>query len=150
MLSQTVEYALRAVMHLASLPPGETANSESIATGTKVPKNYLSKILRGLVLSEIITSQRGPNGGFMLAHPSSEITLLQVINAVDPIQRIHKCPLNNPAHVHLCPLHRRLDEAIASIQQQFKCTRLSEVLETNVAAQQASQRPPDSSLLNGH
>ena len=134
MLSQTVEYALRAMVHLASLPPDNAVTSEVIADRTKVPKGYLSKILRDLVVAEMVVSQRGPSGGFTLARPSSKISILDVVNAVDPIDRIKKCPLGNPAHVQLCPLHRRLDDAMAMVEREFARTTLAEVLETNVKA----------------
>lgn len=133
MLSQTIEYALRAMMHLAALPPREAVNSETIAQRTKVPKGYLSKILRDLVLAELIHSQRGPNGGFNLARDPAAISILDVINAVDPIKRIRKCPLGNPAHVHLCPLHKRLDDALGMIEREFARTSLAEILESTAA-----------------
>ena len=129
MISQTTEYALRAMVHLATLDPGVTTNSETLAARTKVPQGYLSKILRDLVVADLITSQRGPNGGFALARPADDISMLEVINAVDPIQRIKKCPLGNPAHLNLCPLHRRIDDALDLIEQRFRETKLSEVLE---------------------
>lgn len=128
MISQTIEYALRAMMHLAALDPGATANSEAIAAGTKVPQGYLSKILRDLVVAELVTSQRGPNGGFALARRPDRISMLDVVNAVDALQRIRKCPLGNPDHVKLCPLHRRIDDALDLIERQFKDTTLGEVL----------------------
>ncbi len=131
MLSQTIEYALRAMTYLAATDPATAFNSETIAERTQVPKGYLSKILRDLVVAELIVSQRGPNGGFSLARPAHKITMLDVVNAVDPIPRIKKCPLGNPAHIQLCPLHRRLDDAIAMIEREFKRTSLAEVLETN-------------------
>lgn len=131
MLSQTVEYALRAMTFLAATSPGEALNSETIAERTKVPKGYLSKILRDLVVASLVDSQRGPNGGFTLSRPPGKITMLDVVNAVDPIKRIKKCPLGNPAHLHLCPLHRRLDDAIATIEEEFRRTSLAEVLETS-------------------
>lgn len=131
MLSQTIEYALRAMTFLASNEGGASFNSETIAERTKVPKGYLSKILRDLVVAELVESQRGPNGGFSLARTANRISMLDVVNAVDPIPRIRKCPLGNPAHLQLCPLHRRLDDAIGIIEREFKQTTLAEVLETN-------------------
>ncbi len=133
MLSQTVEYALRAMVHLASQPRDTTCSSESIADHTQVPKGYLSKILRDLAVAELVTSQRGPNGGFALARPAADISMFDVIDAVDPIERIRKCPLNNPAHLQLCPMHRRLDDAIGMIEHEFKRTTLREIVETNAA-----------------
>ncbi|MBX3323315.1 MAG: Rrf2 family transcriptional regulator [Phycisphaeraceae bacterium] len=131
MLSQTVEYALRAMIHLASLTPDSSVNSKAIADHTQVPKGYLSKILRDLVVAELITSQRGPNGGFTLARTPAQISMLDVVNAVDQIDRITKCPLGNPEHVNLCPLHRRLDDALAMIEQELCRTSLAEILATN-------------------
>lgn len=131
MLSQTVEYALRAMVHLAALEPGHSVNSQSIAGRTRIPHGYLSKILRDLVVADLVRSQRGPNGGFTLARLAEKISLLDVINAVDPIARITKCPLGNPAHLKLCPLHSRLDRAIATIEQEFRQTTLAELLATS-------------------
>jgi Rrf2 family transcriptional regulator, nitric oxide-sensitive transcriptional repressor len=136
MLSQTIEYALRAMTHLASLERDTAVNSEWIAERTHVPKGYLSKILRDLVVADLITSQRGPNGGFSLARSPDKITMFDVVNAVDPIKRILKCPLGNPAHVQLCPLHRRIDDAIGMIEREFRRTTLAEVLETNARSGQ--------------
>ncbi|MFN0135892.1 MAG: RrF2 family transcriptional regulator [Phycisphaerae bacterium] len=133
MLSQTTEYALRAMVHLAALDPDCAVNSGTIAKRTKIPHGYLSKILRDLVVGELIRSQRGPSGGFSLARPAQQISLLDVISAVDPIARIKKCPLGNPAHLKLCPLHSRLDRAIALIEQEFGRTTLAELLTTQAA-----------------
>lgn len=130
MLSQTVEYALRAMTLLASLPPDAAVNSEYIAQQTKIPKGYLSKILRSLVVAGLISSKRGPSGGFSIARPARSISMLDVVNAVDPIRRITQCPLGNPAHLQLCPLHRRVDDSIALIEREFKQTSLAEVLES--------------------
>lgn len=134
MFSQTIEYALRAMVQLASLEPGSTVNSETIAERTSVPKGYLSKIMRDLVVAELVHSQRGPNGGFTLTRPAKEISILDVVEAVDGIARIRKCPLGNPAHVQLCPLHRRLDDALGLVESEFAKTTLAEILETNTRA----------------
>ena len=127
MLSQTVEYALRAMMHLATLA-GSPVNCQSIAAQTCVPPGYLSKVMRDLVVAELVTSFRGPNGGFVLARPPEQITILDVVNAVDPIVRIHKCPVANPLHSSLCALHQRLDDALAAIERTFRQSTLAEML----------------------
>ncbi|MCC6284622.1 MAG: Rrf2 family transcriptional regulator [Phycisphaerales bacterium] len=129
MISLTIEYALRALAHLASLPPDAGMNSESIARVTGVPKGYLSKIMRDLVLARLVNSQRGPNGGFTISRAPGEISVLEVVNAVDPIKRITKCPLDRPDHANLCPLHRRLDDAIALIEARFAETTVAELLD---------------------
>lgn len=131
MLSQTVEYALRAMIHLAARESGVTLTAEALAERTRVPQGYLSKVMRDLVVAELVHSQRGPRGGFTLARPPADITMLEVVNAVDPIRRITRCPLGNPAHVKLCPLHKRLDDALAMIEREFAQTTLAEILETS-------------------
>lgn len=128
MLSKTVEYALRAMMHLAALPRSVSANSTAIAESTHVPHGYLSKVLRDLVVANLVESQRGPRGGFALARAPAEISILDVINAVDPIQRIERCPLGDPTHSTLCPLHQRLDDALAALEDKFRGLTLREVL----------------------
>src|SRR5438094_575832 len=116
MFSQTVEYALRAVVHLAfKAPEGQT--TEQIAKATKVPQAYLSKVLQNLVQGGIVKSQRGIGGGMALIKAPGELTILEVVNAVDPIQRIRTCPLDLASHgIRLCPLHHRVDKAMALVE----------------------------------
>lgn len=131
MFSSTLEYALRAVTWLAARP-GEGMTAQRIAEATQVPEDYLSKVLNLLVRGEVLTSQRGRNGGFQLARPAAEISMLAVVNAVEPIQRISKCPLGLRAHgVRLCPLHRRLDDAYALVEEAFGRTTLEELVADN-------------------
>ena len=128
MISQTVEYALRAVVHLASeAPAGHT--TDQVASATRVPRAYLSKVLQSLRRAGLVRSQRGIGGGMTLTKSPAELTILEVVNAVEPIQRIKSCPLELAAHgVHLCPLHRRLDNALALFEEAFQHTTLAEIL----------------------
>jgi Rrf2 family protein len=128
MFSQTVEYALRAVVFLAGTPD-EPKTTEQIAKVSKVPQAYLSKVMQQLAAHGLVRAQRGLRGGFTLLKPPSEISILEVVSAVDPIKRIHTCPLNLASHgVRLCPLHRRMDDALASVEAAFANTTLAEVL----------------------
>ena len=128
MLTQTVEYALRAATYLATVP-GESRTVEQIAEVTLVPVAYLSKVLQQLVRGKIVASRRGAGGGFTLAHPPHKLKILQIVQAVDPIQRITTCPLGLAAHgKRLCPLHRRLDNALAEMEKAFAASTLAEVL----------------------
>jgi len=129
MFSQTVEYALRAVVHLASNAPA-AQTTEQIAKATKVPQAYLSKVLQNLVAGGVVKSQRGIGGGMSLVKTPKELTILEVVNAVDPIQRIDSCPLELASHgIRLCPLHRRVDNALASVEEAFRATTLQEVID---------------------
>jgi Rrf2 family nitric oxide-sensitive transcriptional repressor len=128
MLSQTVEYALRAVVHLADRAPA-SRTTEQVAAATRVPRAYLSKVLQSLAQAGIVHSQRGIGGGVGLAKKPEELTILEVVNAVEPIRRITTCPLGLAAHgARLCPLHRRVDDALALVERAFGSTTLAEVL----------------------
>lgn len=130
MFSQTIEYALRAVVHLAYQAP-EAHTTADIAEATRVPKDYLSKILQGLAREGIVRTQRGVGGGVSLAKDPAELSILDVVNAVEPesVRRITTCPLGLKTHgVRLCPLHKRLDDAVASVEAAFRKTTLAEVL----------------------
>ncbi len=129
MFSQTVEYALRAVVHLAIHSPQPQTTSE-IAAATQVPTASLSKVLQGLREKGIVRLQRGVGGGVSLARGPQELTILDVVNAVDPIRRITTCPLDLKAHgVRLCALHRRMDDALQHVESAFRETTLAELLE---------------------
>src|SRR5947209_3173464 len=136
MFSQTAEYALRAVVSLAD-SAGQPLTTQHIAKLTQVPLDYLSKVMQALGQCGLVESQRGKHGGFTLARPANRMTILDVLNAVDPLPRIRKCPLGLKAHGrHLCPLHRRLDDALGSVEKAFADTVISDLLEP-----QADVRP---------
>jgi len=128
MFSQTVEYALRAVVHLANEAPAPRT-TDQICEATRVPRAYLSKVLQGLIRGGVVQSQRGLKGGMSLVKSPEDLTILEVVNAVEPIQRIRTCPLGLAAHgVRLCPLHRRVDEALALVEAAFGSSTLAQVL----------------------
>ncbi len=126
MLSQTVEYALRAMVFLTANADGATS-AQVIAQQIRVPERYMSKVMRNLVVAGLVHSRRGPTGGFALARPASQISMLAVIEAVEPMPRISKCPLNNPRHAALCPMHRRLEDAYQLIRDVLGRSSLEEV-----------------------
>jgi len=128
MISQTTEYALRAVVYLAQHAK-ESWTTKQIAAATRVPAGYLSKVLQGLSRAGLIHSQRGRHGGFQLTRDPEQLTVLEVVNAVEPIRRINRCPLNLASHgAELCPLHKRLDETIALVEKSFSEAKVSQLL----------------------
>lgn len=128
MISPTAEYALRAVVAIAQANP-EAVVTPAIAETTRVPPGYLCKVLQTLRKAGLVDSKRGLGGGFTLARPADRITVLEVVNAVDPIKRIERCPLGIDEHgTNLCALHKRLDEATESVEQAFASTTIAELL----------------------
>ena len=136
MFSQTAEYALRAVVSLAD-SDGSPLTTQQIAKVTQVPLDYLSKVMQSLGRCGLVESQRGKHGGFRLARPANRLTILDVLNAVDPLPRIRSCPLHLKSHTRqLCPLHKRLDDALCSVEKAFEDTVISDLL-----APQSEVRP---------
>ena len=129
MISQTTEYALRAVVWLAANPE-KALTAQQIAEATRVPAGYLAKVLQGLSRAGMLHSQRGLGGGFTLARSPASLTMWDVVQAVDPLRRIKECPLGFEAHAdELCPLHQQLDDAIAAIEKMFTASKISKLID---------------------
>ena len=128
MISQTAEYALRAIVYLAD-QAGTPRTVSQIAAATHVPAGYLAKVMQMLSRANLVTSQRGLKGGFSLALDSRQLSVLDVVNAVDPIRRFRECPLGLADHGRqLCPLHRQLDDAAQLIDNAFRATMVADLL----------------------
>ncbi len=141
MISQTTEYALRAAVYLAeNRDKGQT--TEAIAQATQIPAAYLSKVLQQLAKASIVQSQRGLHGGFTLRVAPYKLSVLDVVNAVDPMKRIFECPLGLPAHAtKLCKLHRQLDHAAALVEDAFASSTIADLL-TNPKSENVFTFPP--------
>lgn len=128
MINQTAEYALRAAVWLASRPD-QTWSTAQLAAATRVPAGYLSKTLQMLARGGVVESSPGRAGGFRLTRPPERISVLEVINAVEPVQRIKSCPLGLKSHrKQLCALHRRLDAVAEAMETAFAQTTLAEIV----------------------
>jgi Rrf2 family transcriptional regulator, nitric oxide-sensitive transcriptional repressor len=128
LFSLTIEYAMRAVLALASCG-GRCLTTRQIADAMHVPPSYLSKVLQSLVRAGIVQSTRGLKGGFVLVGRPEDWRMLDILNAVSPLKRIESCPIDLASHSsELCPLHRRLDNALGMVEHAFATTTLAEVL----------------------
>ena len=107
LFNQTAEYALRAMAHLAMLPPGTSARARDLSAATGIPSDYVSKVLRRMVRSDLLLSQKGHGGGFKLARPPEEITFAEILHSVDEPLDQERCAFGWGAcgsHAP-CPLH---------------------------------------------
>ncbi len=129
MFSQTAEYALRAAVTLAARPD-EALTAAELSRQTQIPTDYLFKVMGQLARGGVVTAVRGKRGGYRLSHPPQQTSILDIVNAVDPIPRIHHCPLGRPAHEHaLCPLHAHLDATYAQIERTLGERTLHELID---------------------
>lgn len=112
-ISRTVAYAVRALTQLSHIGSSEPIPCSRIAADGKMPERFLLQVLRSLVNHGLLRSTRGVEGGYVLTRPTSKISLLQVIEAVEgPIEQ---APMDDfPAELRetLQATYARLDEAI--------------------------------------
>ena len=117
MFSHTSEYALRAVVWLAQHADDGPVDNQTIADATQVSVSYLAKIMQALTRAKLVSSRRGVGGGFALINDASEIAVLDVVNAVDPIEKFDDCPLKLLTHKKKrCPMHASLNEATEQVE----------------------------------
>jgi Rrf2 family protein len=90
-ISRKIDYGLRAMIYLASIRPDDVVPFREIARQMLVPEDFLAKILKTLVDQGLVRSTRGPHGGYALARPSTEISFLQVIEAVEGPIALNVC-----------------------------------------------------------
>lgn len=93
MLSQSAEYALRAVLYLARNGAGERLRSDQISAALGVPRNYTGKVLHTLTRSGVLASVRGPGGGFTLARPADHLSLFDVVEPFGGLLEKRTCLL---------------------------------------------------------
>lgn len=130
MLSQTAEYALRAMVHLAREGKNETPlQAEEIAEALDVPRNYLSKILHALARRNLLTSTRGPHGGFRLAVAPEELPLAHIVEVFDPqlLAEDRRCLLGQPvcSDENACPAHDEWKRVSRTMRAFFLGTSLA-------------------------
>ena len=101
-ISRKIDYGLRAMVFLASMPPMDVVPFREIARRMDVPEEFLAKILKTLVSRKLVQSTRGARGGYRLARSPAEISMLDVIEAVEGPVRVNVCQDNHDA----CKLSR--------------------------------------------
>lgn len=128
LLSDAAEYALRAMVFLAQ-EPSTAWKVREIAEHTRSSPGYLVKVLQQLARADLVSAQRGINGGYSMVIAPKRVSMADVINAVDPIERIETCPLGLEAHDReLCPMHCRIDKALAHIEQTFSSITIADLI----------------------
>ena len=106
-ITKAADYAIRAMIHLACLPEGAVALRGDVARAYGIPSSFMAKILRQLVRAGLLQSSRGVHGGFALARATSEITLLDVVEAIEGPLALTGCCRGGSgcAWTDECPAH---------------------------------------------
>lgn len=123
-ISRRTDYGIRVVLDLASSAAGARAATQAIAHRQSIPSPFLAKIIAQLSLAGLVNTHRGAGGGVALARPPSQISLLQVIEALEGPVRLNRCliqPQACPNDGH-CPVHEVLAEAQQALTARLAST----------------------------
>jgi Rrf2 family iron-sulfur cluster assembly transcriptional regulator len=139
MLSQTAEYALRTVLLIAERGAEAPVRVDRIAEELGVPRNYLSKTLHQLARAGVLSSSRGPGGGFRLAVPPARLRLVRVIEPFDDIGGGRRCLLGRPvcSDRTACRAHERWKATGEALAAFFQDTTVAELLREGTGAAKA-------------
>jgi Rrf2 family protein len=112
-LTRAADYAVRIMVHMATLPSGSRQNLTALAEAGDVAGHFLSKVLQSLSHAGLIDSQRGLNGGFSLAKPAEQITVLDIVEAIEGRLLLNVClaPGESCGRKSWCPTHAVWAEA---------------------------------------
>ncbi len=131
MLSNTSKYALRAVIFLAiNTKQNERIGIKKISAELDIPTPFLGKILQSLAKHKLLSSTKGPRGGFGLGRPADEILLMDVVDIVDGQDNFHRCAIGIKycaEQEHPCALHSRYAKLRDEMKDIFQATTIEEV-----------------------
>ncbi len=130
MLSQTAEYALRAVLYLAERADDGTVRVGEMAQALRIPRNYLSKILHRLARAGVLASTRGKTGGFRLAVAADRLRLSEIVAPFDRVDERRRCLLGRPqcSDRTACAAHSRWKDVADTVATFFRETTVAELL----------------------
>jgi Rrf2 family protein len=136
MTSQTAEYALRATIYLAEHPERTPYRVSDLARALAAPRNYLSKILHVLAREGVLTSARGPRGGFRLAVDPAALPLARIVGLFDPLPGSGRCLLGRArcSDGEACGVHERWKRVGGEVAEFFRATTVGDVLASARAA----------------
>ena len=125
--SKTCEYAVRALSYLASKPLHTPTNISEVSEETGLPGPYISKIFRSLTKAGVLKSVRGVAGGFSLNKRPQEISLMDVVSAIDAMTPWKRCAmgLDECRDDNACPAHEIWKRTMFKMVEKFEKTRLS-------------------------
>ena len=122
-ITRQADYALRAMVYLARLGPNERAATKKIAEVQRIPPSFLAKIISQLQIAGFIKTTRGAHGGVVLLRPAADISLLEVIEAIDGPIALNACTVTPGScdNADNCPLHdiwqETQDDLVSKLRQ---------------------------------
>lgn len=136
MLSKSCEYGLRATLYLASLNHDGYVSIGTISEELGISFPFLTKIFQKLNDAGLLESQRGPKGGVALTKPAQDVTLYDIVVAIDGDDLFGECVLGLPncGDAEPCPLHDEWTEKRAGVETMFRNATLAELPDVRLTA----------------
>ncbi|MEZ4601511.1 MAG: Rrf2 family transcriptional regulator [Syntrophotaleaceae bacterium] len=130
-ITRATEYAIRAVLYMAKQPNGKTVLKKDICTAQGITPAFLTKILQPLIRCGIVGSHRGVCGGFFLARPPAQITLLDIVNAEEGLPNLNACLEEDGIcpRDELCPVHRVWRDARSDLMERLQRYSFADLIE---------------------
>ena len=148
MLTRAADYAVRVMVHMATLPVGTRIQRSTLAQATEVPDSFMSKVLQELVRARMIASRRGVDGGFQLSVAPQAVSMLDVVQAIDGPMQLNQCVGDNPncdRAVH-CAAHLVWQEAQDAVAKVLKSANIADLARLTLMR---NNRPQVSTILAG-
>ena len=148
-LGRKGDYALRAVLELARSYGTGRRKTREIATEMDIPGSYLPQILAELVRAGLLTAQAGPDGGYSLARPPAQITLLEVVEIAEGEVGLAQCVIRGgPCDwERACPVHEPWARAQAAVRRELGATTFADLVATDRAIREQHYLPPNAGHL---
>ena len=128
-ITRQADYAIRAVRYLAKLEPDQKAATSTVAREMKIPPSFLAKIISQLSIAGLLRTSRGARGGVTLAHAAGEISMLDVVEAIDGPILLNEC-VGDPANCSFsddCLVHPIWLEVQESLVKRLQETRFDQL-----------------------
>jgi len=129
-ITRQADYALRAMLYLAKMDPTQRSATSQIAEIQQIPPSFLAKIISQLSIAGLIHTSRGARGGVSLARPIEDVSLLDVVEAIDGPISLNECTHNQEScpFGEECPIHPVWCEAQKELVDKLKNTRFSDLI----------------------
>ncbi|MBE7060797.1 MAG: Rrf2 family transcriptional regulator [Ruminococcaceae bacterium] len=127
-ITQECDYAIRIMVALAGLENGKILDASAISSEQNIPSRFAVKILRKLVLSKLVSSKKGANGGYMLGRSASQITLLNIVETIDGPIAVNRCiGSESSCNTAACSVHKIMLDINSHITEKLQSITLKDL-----------------------
>ncbi|MBW8011911.1 MAG: Rrf2 family transcriptional regulator [Chloroflexi bacterium] len=128
-ITRQADYAVRAVLYLAQIDPEKRATTKQIAKEQSIPASFLAKIIAQLTVAGLLATTRGVRGGVALAKDSNDISLLDVVEAIDGPVMVNSCVNDSyDCPIEDCPIRSVWCDAHAELVERLRSTNFDGAL----------------------